>query len=126
MNLGDHLQVLDLLPVAEVSSDGNGTGVDTQQLSGEIAVIVDSSAATNGTSPTLDLSLEHSDSLGSGYAAISGAAFAQITDSASVQKMSLNKDELKRYVRIVKDIGGTDSPKFLVSAKLVGVKKYPA
>lgn len=124
-NLGDVLQVLNLIPAAAVTADGDGTGVDLLTLSGEIAVIIDVSAPVAGTSPTLDLKLQDSAD-NSTYGDVTGGAFTQVTDAASVQKLSFNKDELKRYVRIVKDIGGTDSPQYLVSVKGVGVKRVMA
>lgn len=123
VNLGDDLQLLDLIPVASVAATGNGTGVDLLGYEGEILVTLDC-ANVDGTNPTMDVTLEHSDVLGSGYAAISGAAFTQVTTVASAQKMSLNKNELKRYLRAVKTLGGTMSPHFYVSVKAVGMKKY--
>jgi hypothetical protein len=125
MNLGDQAQVLDLLPVAAVTADGNGTGIDLQSLAGEICVLADVSAPVAGTTPTLDLKIQESAD-NSSFSDVTGGAFAQVTSAASVQKLSLNKDELKRYIRIVKDIGGTSSPQYLASAKVVGLKKYPA
>lgn len=125
MNLGDQLQVMNLIPVASINATGNGTGVDLQQLEGEIAAILDVSAPTAGVTPTLDVALEHSDDNAT-FTAISGGTFTQVTSAASVQKLSLNKNELKRYVRAARTIGGTSSPAYLVSSKIVGIKKYPA
>ncbi len=126
-NLADHLQVKNLLPVANVSATGNGTGVDLQQLEGQLAVVCDV-ANIDGTTPTLDLKLQHSDDDGSGdaYADVSGAAFTQVTTVASVQKMVVQKSDLKRYVRVVKTLGGTSSPHYMASVKLFGINKYPA
>lgn len=124
VNLGDQLQVLNLIPVASVTATGNGTGVDLQQLAGEIAVVCDIKN-TAGATPTMDVTLEES-SDDSTYTAISGAAFTQVTTGVLVAKISLNKNELKRYLRAVKTIGGTSSPAFLVSVKAFGINKYPA
>jgi hypothetical protein len=126
LNFGDQAQVKDLLPVAAVTSDGNGSAVDLQGLTGEIAVILDVSAPVAGTTPTMDVKLQHSVDGSTSWADVTGGGFAQVSDTASVQKISLNKDELRRYVRIVKDISGTDSPQYLMSAKIVGLLKYPA
>lgn len=123
MNLGDQLNVLNIIPIASVTGDGNGSGVDLQGYEGEMAVILDC-VNTAGTTPTMDIKLQHSDD-NSSYSDVTGGAFAQVTDAgASVQKLSLNSDELKRYIRAVKDIGGTSSPAFLVSVKGVVFKKY--
>lgn len=122
-NLGDDLQVLNLIPVASVAADGNGTGVDLKDYEGEIAVVLDCNNV-DGTNPTMDVTLEHSDD-DSTYTAVSGGAFTQVTNTpASVQKISLVRHNLKRYLRAVKDIGGTMSPHFLVSVKGYGMKKY--
>ena len=125
-NLGDLLGSLNLIPVAAVTADGNGTGVDLIEYSGEIAIVADVSAPVAGTDPTLDLIVEDSAD-NSSFAALSPAvAFTQVTDTASVQKISLNKDEVRRYLRIRKDIGGTDSPQYLVSVKGYGLKRVLA
>ena len=125
-NLGDCLQVLDLIPNAAVTADGNGTGVDLITLTGEIAIVCDVPAPVAGTNPTLDLIVEDSAD-NSSFAALSPAtAFTQVAAEASVQKISLNKDAVRRYLRIRKDIGGTDNPQYLVSVKAYGVKRVMA
>lgn len=123
-NLGGKLQVKDILPVAAVTADGNGTAVDLLALHGDVAAVVDVSAPVAGTNPTMDLKLQESDASGSGFTDITGGGFTQVTSSASVQKISLNRNDLKRYVRIVKDIGGTSSPQYLISGKILGINKY--
>ena len=55
INLGNVLQVKNLLPVASVTSDGNGSGVDIQSLEGQIAIVLDCSAPVAGSSPTMDV-----------------------------------------------------------------------
>jgi hypothetical protein len=122
-NLGDCLQVKNVVPVATVITDGNGTGVDLLDLSGEIAVILDCSAGTGDH--TMDVKLQDSPD-NTTFTDVPGGAFTQVTTTASVQKISLNKNELDRYLRAVKDIGGTSTPTFLMSVKAVGVNKYPA
>lgn len=123
-NLGDILQVIDLLPVAAVTASANATGVSIVDYAGEIAIVVDISAPVAGSSPTMDIKIQESDESGANYTDVSGAAITQVTSAASVQKISLNTDELKKYIRVVKTIGGTSSPQYLVSVKAVGVKKY--
>lgn len=123
-NLGDQLQVLNLHPVAAVTGDGLSSAVDIGELSGEIAIILDVSAPVAGTTPGLACKLQHSDTSGGSYTDVTGGAFTAIADSAGVEKISLNKDEMKRWVKLNKDISGTDSPQYLVSSKIVGMKKY--
>lgn len=120
----DILTLLNLFPSAARTATANGTGVDLQQYSGDVAVILDSAAGT-GTAPTLDVKLQDSDD-NSTFADVSGATFTQVTNAAaSQQKIVVNKDAARRYVRAVATIGGT-SPSFTFSVNAVGVKKYPA
>lgn len=119
-NLGDLLQTLNLIPIATVTSDGNGTGVDLQEYEGEIAVIASVSAGTGDH--TMDLKIQDSAD-NSTFADVTGGAFTQVTTVASQQKISLNSDELKRYIRVVKDIGGTSTPTFLVGVVGAAIKK---
>ncbi len=122
-NLGDDLQVLDLIPVASVAATANGTGVDLLTYEGEIAFVLDCNNV-DGTNPTMDITLEHSAD-NSSFTAVTGGAFTQVTSTpASVQKLSFVRGDLKRYVRAVKTIGGTMSPHFLVSVKGYCMKKY--
>lgn len=118
------LTPLNLFPSAARTATANGTGVDLQQYSGDVAVLLDSAAGT-GTSPTLDVKLQDSAD-NSTFADISGATFTQVTSAAAAQeKIVINKDAARRYVRAVATIGGT-SPSFTFSVNAVGIKKYPA
>ena len=119
----DILTLLNLFPTAARTATANGTGVDLQQYSGDVAVVLDSAAGT-GTSPTLDVKLQDSAD-NSTFADITGATFTQVINAASQQKIVVNKDAARRYVRAVATIGGT-SPSFTFSVNAVGVKKYPA
>lgn len=119
----DILTLLNLFPTAARTATANGTGVDLQQYSGDVAVVLDSAAGT-GTSPTLDVKLQDSAD-NSTFADITGATFTQVINAASQQKIVVNKDAARRYVRAVATIGGT-TPSFTFSVNAVGVKKYPA
>ena len=122
-----NLEKLDLLsfhPVAARTATGEATGVDLRQYDGDVVLILDSAAAGAGTNPTLDVTVEHSDSLSTDYTAITGAAFMQVTDAASRQKLVIDADGAKRYVRVKYTIGGTNNPSFSFSVTGVGVKKY--
>ena len=125
-NLGAHLQTIDLLPMQSVTGDGNGTGVDLQQFVGSVAVML-AAKNTAGTTPTLDIKLQDSADNSTGWADITGAVFTQVTDAntsaATLEKIVLNVDACARYVRAVKDIGGTSSPAFDVTCVGVGVRQ---
>jgi len=124
-NLGDHLQVKDLLPVQAVTADGDSDAVDLLELSGEIAVILDA-ASSGDAAKTLACKLTECDTSGGSYTDVSGGGFTTVADEASVQKISLNKDALKRYVKLNLNVTTGDTISVLTSAKIVGFNKYPA
>lgn len=114
------VNVVELAATAQRTSTLTATGVDVRSYDGIAQIILTSSAATAGTSPTLDVKIQESDSLGSGYTDISGAAFAQVTDAAdSTQMIALNIGEHKQYLRVIGTIGGTATPTFQFGVVMV-------
>ena len=59
-----------------------------------------------GTSPTLDITIQESDTLGTGYVTV--VTFAQITASGIYRRIYSSR---KKYVRSVQTLGGT-TPNF--------------
>lgn len=118
----DKLELLNFHATATRTATGSATGLDLQAYDGDVVLVLDSAAGT-GTTPTLAVTVESSDTLGSGYTAISGAAFTTVTTTASAQKLVINKDSAQRYVRVTYTLGGT-TPSFTFSVNGVGVKKY--
>jgi len=115
--------VVELIPNAVRSVSVDGTGVDVKDFNGVAHVILSTSAATAGTTPTLDVKLQESDALGSGYTDITGAAFTQVTDAAdSTQMISFQVGEVKRYVRAVATIGGTVTPTFGFGVSMLAIR----
>jgi succinyl-CoA synthetase beta subunit len=106
---------------ASVAATANGTGVSVVDFDGPIAFILNCGAATAGTNPTMDVTLEHSND-NSTYTAITGGAFTQVTSTASAQVLTFTKAELKPYVRCVMTIGGTSSPAFPLSVTGICLK----
>jgi hypothetical protein len=126
VNQGDVTTLKNLAASVSRTSTLTGTGVDLQGLDGEATVILDSSAATAGTNPTLDVKIQDSADGSSGWADVTGAAFTQVTSTASQQRISVNVSEIKRYVRAIGTLGGTSTPTFVYSVNLLGVAKYVA
>jgi len=119
-NLGTNLQTIDLLPMQSVTIDRLGT-----DFVGGLAVFL-RAKNTAGSTPTLDIKLQESDD-DSTYTDISGAAFTQVTDAGTLaavsEKIVVNVEACKKYIRAVKDIGGTSSPAFMTTCVAVGVKQ---
>ena len=112
-----------LAAAARRTSTLTGTGIDVLAYEGVALVVLNASAGT-GTTPTLDVKLQHSDD-NSTYADVTGGAFTQVTDvagSAGVQVKKINVSDLKRYVRAIGTIAGT-TPSFDFGVEFVGIKK---
>ena len=125
-NLGSKSYLGTLLACDSRTASANGTGFDLEGSNGaegEAIIILSSDAASAGTDPTLDVKLQES-SDDSTYTDISGATFTQVTDAASSQKISINTNDVKRYLRAVGTIGGTSSPAFTYAVELIYGKKY--
>lgn len=101
------------------TTNGNGTGVDLQDADGTCFGLL-YVGTVSGTTPTLDVTFEESDTSGGTYAAITGAAIAQVT--ASNKLLGINFKRSKRFVRAVATFGGT-SPSFASAVLVLGVKK---
>ncbi len=106
-----------LHPVAARTATGNGLGVDVRDYIGKGKVMLDCAAGT-GTTPTLDIVIQHSED-GVTFVAVPGAAFAQVTTIARQQQIGLDLDAVRRFVRIAFAISGT-TPSFTFSVQLVG------
>jgi len=112
-----------LAAAARRTSTLTGTGIDVLAYEGVALVVLNASAGT-GTTPTLDVKLQHSDD-NSTYADVTGGAFTQVTDvagSAGVQVKKINVSDLKRYVRVIGTIAGT-TPSFDFGVEFIGIKK---
>lgn len=99
---------------ASLTANTNGTGVDLQQSKGNALFVVNCGLASAGTTPTMNFKVQDSAD-NSSFADVTGGAFPdQVTDSlkAGSQMVSIAKDKLRRYARIVATIGGTSSPAF--------------
>jgi len=118
----DKLQLSNLHPTTARTATGNGTAVDVQARDGDLYLVLDSAAGT-GTTPTLDIKVQSSDTSGGTYTDITGATFTQVTGTASQQSITISKDEARRWIRVVYTIGGT-TPSFTFSVNAVGVNKY--
>lgn len=106
-----------LLPTAAVTATGNGAAIDVRQLSGIGAVVLDAAAGT-GTTPTCAMVIQDSPDGSTGWAPISGAAFTGLTTAASQQKIGVNWNACRGWVRAAYTIGGT-TPSYTLSVNAV-------
>lgn len=124
-NVGTHLQTIALAPMANITTTANGTGVDARDFVGEIAILL-SAVNVAGTTPTLIVKVQDSAD-NTTFADISGAVFTTVTEAgtkaATLEKITLNVDSAKRYLRVVKTVAGTNSPEFSLSCTALGLKQ---
>jgi len=121
-NLGDHLQVIELLAPVRRTATATGDAIDLRDYVGDLKVILSTSAGGD-TDHTLNVKLTECDTSGGTYADVSGAVFTEVTDAAdSTESITVNVDGLKRYVKAVATIAGT-SPTFDMSLVAVGMKQ---
>lgn len=122
-----------ILPVAEIFVDGNGDGVDITKYEGWGAFVMDVKPI-GGSDPTLALKLQHSDDDGDDdpYVDVPGGAFAVAAGAGDLpyasstnlfQTKSLNLSSLRGWVRVVKTLGGSDTPDFFGNVVMFGFHK---
>ena len=101
-----------------------GTAFDLTDYEGTVLVVLEAGAATAGTTPTLDVKLQDSATSGGTFADITGAAFAQVTTTASQQVLRIDCDAVEGFIKAVATYGGSSSPTFPYGLTVIGHKKY--
>jgi hypothetical protein len=103
-----------------------GTALDVLDYEGACLIVLNAAAATAGTTPTLNVKLQHCATTTSGdFVDVTGATFTQVTDvagTAGVQTLHLNVSDLKQYLRVIGTIAGANAS-FDFTVEFVGVKK---
>lgn len=121
----EKLQHFPLHPVASETSTFTGATTniaDLGEFDGDIQVILDCGAGSGGTT-TLAVKVQHSATTTSGdFSDVDGGGFTQVTTTASKQVLTLNRDALKRYIRIVGTQGAGST--FIYSVNGYGLKKF--
>jgi hypothetical protein len=110
-----------LLAPASRTATGTGTAVDMRDYTGRGHVLFNCAAAASGTSPTIDGKLRHSTD-GTTWADVTGATFTQVTTTGGVEGITVDCDQLRRYVEGYVTIGGTAVPTFVCSMEMLAQK----
>ena len=91
------------------TAEALGTGIDTTGFRSLLAILA--VGAVTGTNETLDMKLQESSVVGSGYTDITGATFTQVTDTPSpvtdAQFIELDLLPRKAFIRGLGTIAGT-------------------
>jgi len=116
----EKLEHFTLLATTTITGTGNQTGVDLHEYDGDIQIILSGTAA--GAGADLIFRIEESDD-NSTFTAATGGSFTAIGNTASKQVKTLNRDELKRYVRL-SCTAETGTASSAVTCFGFGLKKY--
>ena len=116
----EKLQHFTLLATTTITSTGNQTGVDLLDYDGDIQIILSGTAA--GVGHELAFRIEESDD-NSTFTAAAGGTFTAIGNAAYKEVKTLNRDELKRYVRL-SCTAETGTASSAVTCFGYGLKKY--
>jgi hypothetical protein len=109
------------LCAATITAISDQTGVSVADYEGDIQLILNATAAGSGA--TFDCRIEHSDTVGGTYTAVTGGSFTQIGNAATKEVITLNVDSLKGFLRFsVTSDAGTGSSYITVDG--IGLKKY--
>jgi hypothetical protein len=122
-NLGTKTEVLNFLPNDVVTATVTAsTAIDLVDYEGDIAVIL--CAEAGGASITYLGKLTESDTSGGSYTDVTGGAFTvTAANTASVQKIAVNSDNMKRFIKAVVTVaGGTGAGAVTIVG--LGSKKY--
>jgi len=57
------------------------------------------------------------------YTDVSGAAFAQVTTTDGIKRITANADGIGRFIRFDLNIGGTSNPEYTTSLAMLGMKQ---
>ena len=119
----DTLDVFAGQALSTKTSNSNGSAKDLVDYEGDILLILNSTAGTGTDTPTLTVKVKDNDESSGSFGYVTGGQFEAVTDTASVQKLVLNSNEIKRFIKINSIISGTN-PSFTFSVDVVASKKY--
>lgn len=112
--------MLTLFALGAQTATANGDAVDLVDYDGNAALIFQTAAPSGTDTPTMALKLQHSADGSTSWADVSGAT-ATYT-AAGVDKIVVNTDKCRRYVRAVATISGTN-PSFTCAATLLALPR---
>ena len=116
----EKLQHFTLLATTTITGTGNQTGVDLLDYDGDVQIILAGTAAGSGADLTFRIE-ESADN--STYTAVTGGTFTAIGNAAYKEVKTLNRDELKRYIRL-SCTAETGTASSAVTCFGFGLKKY--
>lgn len=119
----EKLQHFPLHPVAQETGTFTGATTNIADLNafeGDIQIILDSGAAA--ASGTMTGVIQDSDDGSTGWNTVTGGSFTAVAQAASFQVLTINCDNIKRYIRFVGTIAASGTTTY--SVRGYGLHKY--
>ena len=116
----DKLEHFTLLATTTITATGDQTGVDLAGYEGDVQIILSGTAA--GAAADLTFRIEESAD-DSTYSAVTGGTFTAIGNAAYKEVLTLNSNDLKRYIRL-SCTAETGTASSAVTCFGFGLKKY--
>ena len=116
----DKIEHFTLLATTTITDVGDQTGVDLAGYEGDVQIILSGTAAGSATDLTFRIEESANDST---YTAVTGGTFTDIGNAAYKEVLTLNSNDLKRYIRL-SCTAKTGSPSSAVTCFGFGLKKY--
>jgi hypothetical protein len=118
-NIAANATAYTLLTNATRTETTTGAAVDIQAVRGSLAVMLTSTAMSSGD--TNNVKLQDSADGTNDWQDIAGATFTQVTAAAvSVQKIAVQADVVRRYIRAVATYAGDGTPSSTFSVVALG------
>ena len=117
----DKIEHFTLLATTTITDVGDQTGVDLAGYEGDVQIILSGTAA--GSATDLTFRIEESDASGGAYTAVTGGTFTDIGNAAYKEVITLNSNDLKRYIRL-SCTAETGTASSAVTCFGFGLKKY--
>tara|TARA_Y100000114_G_scaffold50257_1_gene45860 strand:- start:70 stop:456 length:387 start_codon:yes stop_codon:yes gene_type:complete len=119
----ENLEVVTVRSLAGTTANHTSAATSLVDYEGDVMLVLNATAGTGTDTPTLTVRIKQNDTSAGSYDFITGAEFTPVTDTASVQKLVLNSNAIKRFIKINAQVSGTN-PSFSYSVNLVACKKY--
>jgi hypothetical protein len=118
----EQLQAFTILAPATVSTNNDTTAVNVSAVDGDLLLLL--YAAAGGADQTIAVKVQHSTAAsGAAWVDVPSGAFATLTNTAGLQKLSIPRDEVGGFIRL-SFTGKTSTYSATVSVVAVGGARY--
>jgi hypothetical protein len=118
----EQLQAFTILAPATVSTNNDTSAVDVRAVDGDLLLLL--YAAAGGADQTIKVKVQSSTAAsGAAWVDVPGGAFATLTNTAGLQKLSIPRDEVGGFVRLA-FTDKTSTYSATVSVVAVGGARY--